>query len=201
MWHYHLNFFESDENTITIHPALYKRLTCLRKYIKGGSLIDIGCNEGFYCFGFHDICNSIYGCDHKNHIIQESKKIQNTYNITNVEFGVERAPNINRLSLQQWDHCLYLSLHHHIISQLGWSKANAFLQTISQHCNNMYFDMGQSDKKPSHWAEKLSKVGNIEEWMRDYLLENTDYNTIELIGAFPSLIPLERRLLWHLTKQ
>lgn len=198
---YHPNFFTATENTVAGRSDLFRRLDFLKAHINGGSLIDIGCSKGFNCFGLREQCDYLCGIDHHKDLIAECNEIKDENNVNNVEFDVASIPqNLDKIKSRKWDHCLYLSLHHHILVRSP-SAADKFLNILGQHCSTIYVDMGQqneSNAKSAYWWSRLPDTkGNQEKWMYNYLTEHTQCKNAVVIGTSLAFGE-EERLLWKL---
>ena len=193
---YHPNYFQQDG---AVRHGCQQRLDIIRRYIHGGSLLDIGCSEGFYSFGLSDRCGPILAIDKEASLIQACHTIKGS-NEVDIDF---QCMNIDELlqSMTTWNICLYMSVHHHIVAQLGMKAASNTLRTLSQKCNCMFFDMGQRNEQNCtmhKWWQLLPPNTDQEKWLQEYLSANTVYTDIQLIGS--SVIHNVRRLLWKLTK-
>jgi len=193
---YHPNYFQQG---VAVRNDCQQRLDTIKGHVKGGSLLDVGCSEGFYSFGLADRCGPILAIDKELSLVQKCWKIKKTYKV-NIDFqhmGVDRLLR----STETWDTCLYLSIHHHIVAQLGMEIAGDILRTLSRKCSCMFFDMGQKNEQNCtmhKWWQLLPRNIDQEVWLRKYLKANTIYTNIQFIGS--SRIHNVRRLLWKLTK-
>lgn len=203
---YHPNYYEQGG---AVRHGCQQRLDLIRKHVKSGSLLDIGCSEGFYSFGLADRCKPVLAIDKELPLIQECHRIRKSHNV-DVNFqhmwaddllvSMETLSSIDGYPCE-WDTCLYMSVHHHVVAQFGIERASEILCTLSQKCNCMFFDMGQKNEQNStmhKWWRLLPPNVNQEQWLLEYLQENTVYTDIQLIGG--SRIHNVERLLWKLTK-
>lgn len=191
---YHPNYFKQSG---AVRNNCQQRLDLIREHVQCGSLLDIGCSEGFYSFGLADRCKPILAIDKELPLVQACHKIKGSHDI-DIDFqcmGVDKLLQ----STTTWDVGLYMSVHHHIIAQFGMETANKILQVLSRKCSYMFFDMGQKNEQncEMHWWWKLLPPNTDQEtWLREYLETNTIYTDIQLIGS--SHIHNVRRLLWKL---
>lgn len=195
---YHPNYFHQGG---AVRSDCQQRLELIRKYVQGGSLLDIGCSEGFYSFGLSDRCKPILAIDKELPLIQACHKIKGSHDV-DINFkhmGID--DDAIRHETETWSTCLYMSVHHHIIAQFGMEAANGILRRLSQRCDCMFFDMGQKNEQNCEmhtWWKLLPPNIDQKVWLREYLETNTEYTDIQLIGS--SLIHNVGRLLWKLTK-
>lgn len=190
---YHPDYSSGVENGH--RQDCHARLKLLKKYIKGGSLLDLGCSEGFYSFSFFDICD-VTGIEQAE---KEYLHCQKRAGLIDIDFiRGDILTSFDVIESQYWDTILYMSVHHHIIEQVGMEKATEFLKQISANGAQMFFDMGQKNENcPQHeWHQLLPDTDDSGQWTHDYLKKNTVYDNIEKIGSSP--IHGIQRALWKL---
>lgn len=202
---YHPNYFQQGG---AVRSGCQQRLDLIRKHVKSGSLLDIGCSEGFYSFGLADRCKPILAIDKERQLVRECHKMKESHKV-DIDFhhvGVDKMLQSMETSFTdgyfcKWDVCLYMIVHHHIIAQFGIEKANKILRILSQRCSCMIFDMGQKNEQNCtmhKWWQLLPPNTDQEAWLSEYLATNTVYAHCQLIGS--SQIHSVGRLLWKLTK-
>ncbi len=193
---YHPNYFQQGG---AVRNGCQQRLDIIRPYVQSGSLLDIGCSEGFYSFGLSDCCKPILAIDKEQSLVQVCKGIKKSHNV-DIDFQCMGVDELLQLA-KVWDICLYMSVHHHIIAQFGMEVANDILRQLSQRCDCMFFDVGQKNEHncTGHkWWQLLPSNTDQEAWLLEYLVANTVYAYFQLIGS--SRIHNVGRLLWKLTK-
>ena len=197
---YHPNFFESSGRK-HVRQDCMGRLKSIQDHIEPGSLLDVGCSEGFYSFGLHKNCSRILSIDKEPQLIEIARTIQQDQNQGwNIDFRCMELDDVLS-GIGHWDACLYLSVHHHIISQFGLDIAKDILRKLSEKCDTMFFDMGQKNEQNSEmheWWQLLPENDDQEKWLAEHLGDNTIYSHAEIIGS--SDIHKVKRLLWKLTK-
>ncbi len=194
---YHPDYYAKTE---TGHRQdCHARLRLLKQHIKGGWLLDLGCSEGFYSFGFAKICDYIVAIEQADEEYISAGLSQDEYG-TRISFSQRSIlDSFDIIEPDRWDAILYMSVHHHIIEQVGLEKAKDFLLRLSRNGKQMFFDMGQKNENcPQHeWHRLLPDTDDSEQWTYDYLKKNTVYDKIEKIGSSP--IHGIQRALWKLT--
>ncbi len=197
---YHPNFFEKAGGS-PVRKDCRKRLQIIQDHIKRGSLLDVGCSEGFYSFGLHKNCSRILAIDKEQQLIQIADTIKHDQDqCWHIHFQCMKLDDI-LVGCGYWNTCLYMSVHHHIIAQFGLDGAKGVLLKLSEKCDTMFFDMGQKNEQNCEmheWWKLLPKNDDQKKWLAEYLSENTKYNRIEIIGS--SRIHNVERILWKLTK-
>ena len=195
---YHPNYFQQGG---AIRHDCQQRLELIKGHVQGGSLLDIGCSQGFYSFGLCQKCSPILAIDKESHSIKTCEKIRQNNSIASaIDFECLSLDDILE-ECDFWDSCLYLSVHHHIVAQFGFEAAKLMLKRLSEKCHNMFFDMGQKNEQNCamhKWWKLLPTNTDQKTWLREYLETSTVYTDIKLIGS--SHIHNVGRLLWKLTK-
>lgn len=178
---YHPNFFDLSESK---RKDCFDRLNLIKKYINKGSLLDIGCSGGFYSFGLHSVCKPIMAFDNVKPLIDGCLKIQKEYNTT-INFRVGTLIDTFIKDNAPWDNILYMSVHHHIISQVGFDQATKIFSDLSKYCSKLFFDMGQKNEKckQHEWWRCLPNTNDQKEWLTNYILDNTDFSNVSIIGS------------------
>lgn len=178
---YHPNFFNPSLGVQRQHCG--QRLHLIKPWV-GGSVLDIGCSEGYFSFGVAEQAQAVLGIDWKQSLIDIC-----------IATGKGRVENVGfiRADLESWvktgvqyDTTLYLSVHHHIMGCHGMKAAAAILAKIMDNTKgNLLFDIGQKNefhKGVNNWW-KILPDGDPDEWIRG-LLKDAGATTIEKLGAF-----------------
>ncbi len=196
---YHPNFFDAGGNGV--RQDCLGRLKTIQDHIEPGSLLDIGCSEGFYSFGLYETCGPILAIDKEQSLIDTANAIrQDQRQCWHIHF---QRMELNEIfsGNGHWDTGLYLRVHHHIVAQFGLDAAKDVLRKLSEKCDTMFFDMGQKDEHDCQmhkWWKLLPTNENQVQWLAEYLGHNTVYSHVEIIGS--SKIHKVARWLCKLTK-
>lgn len=197
---YQLNFF--DRSRKGHRKDCMERLALVREHaLGGGSLLDMGCDRGLFSFGLADMYSKVLGVDNCTETQQECNHLRDLHQ---QDFGhvtfVQQSVSEMTVSLKPDEHTtiLYMSVHHHVIAQVGWKQANEHLRKLAEGCTQMFFDMGQKDERcPQHsWHRLLPEMPDPHAWLEDYIRHYTRFTGVHLIGSSP--IHGIRRLLWKL---
>lgn len=177
---YHPNFFAPSGRVQRHHCE--QRLAKILPFVSG-SVLDIGCSEGYFSFGVAGQADYVQGIDHHQRNIDTCRRYQEK-RASNVIF--ERA-DLERYiqSSRAWDTTLYLSVHHHVRGCNGVDKAAEILARIlSITRGNLLFDIGQKNEvhTTNNWWKGLPD-GDPDEWVRG-LLEDAGAKVIDKLGAF-----------------
>lgn len=112
----------------------FDRLDLLRQHIDfdGLRVLDLGCANGFFLLALADKLEFGLGVDRFDGNISTSKVIADTFGIQNLRF--EKAeitlPLIKGLIHQHFDVCLLLSVHHHLLRDLGIEQTKKIVETL-----------------------------------------------------------------------
>lgn len=197
---YHPNYFEDGDNVV--RQNCMERLERIRVFVKGGTLLDVGCSGGFYAFGLEQNCSGeIVAIDPSSSLVEECLRVKEKYR-SQVQFRVQGLEEFLDTDNKVWDTILYLSVHHHLVEQEGQDKAEKLLTKLSSRGNQMFFDMGQKDEgncEQHRWWQMFPDLGEVSEkdWIWLYLLTHTKYQRIDVIGSSP--IHGTQRLLWRMS--
>lgn len=158
----------------------FDRIDVLAKDIKkNGSVLDIGCNIGFFSHILQYLGNRVTGIDNDVHVevkqftkkssIQTAKQLNDEYGL-GVEFIEADFIDYLRNTDRKWDYVLFLSVFHHFFIGYGYSdqekmssvEAVSILQLIDRHTEKaLYFEM---DEKVGHsfgWGSTREVLENI----------------------------------------
>ena len=78
---YHPNYFQQG---VAVRNDCQQRLDAIKGHVKGGSLLDVGCSEGFYSFGLADRCGPILAIDKELSLVQKCWKIKKPIRLTSI---------------------------------------------------------------------------------------------------------------------
>lgn len=197
---YQPDFFKETEHH---RKGCDVRLATLVEHFDGGSVLDVGCSEGYNAFGVSLYATHVTAIDNKKENIAVCQQTAIEHNVRNVTFlnnDIEGFLRDNRHT--QWDCILCLSVIHQIAGSVGLERASAILKRLSCSGSTMFFDMGQKNEKRCEkhqwWKELPTTAGEQEKWLRHYLAENTDFDVINVIGSSP--VHGVHRLLWKLER-
>ncbi len=194
---YHKNYFEEGASH---RGGLEERLDLLVKHVKNPYVLDVGCSGGYFDFGLmdkRDDIKTIYAMDKEPDLIDgcaltQRENMPNDVEANKFIFFVAQSlsdyiafPSA-RVENGEANTCLYMSTHHHVIQKWGHEVAMFILQMLSLRFDQIIFDMGQKDEQGCDtypWWNELPETENSKEWVRNYLLEYTGFDTVDCIGS------------------
>jgi len=169
--------------------------------LKRKSVLDLGCNIGYFGWKHCELIRSYLGVDSDFSCTKAATSIKQVLGYEKINFLNMDVVEYIQTSQDHFDTCLFFSIYHHLMYQLGFEGAQNVLYRLNRICNELYFDMGQKNE-PSNPAR--SKWHNIlpeedpEVFIKREVLTNTVFNGSEVIGE--TLVGNSKRLLFRFTK-
>jgi SAM-dependent methyltransferase len=165
-------------------------------------VLDLGCNIGYFGWNNAQSLEAYRGIDHDENCIFAAEAISDEFSYKNLDYARRDVIKYLQEDIDaQYDVCLFLSLYHHILRQCGFDVARTGLDTISKHCDILYFDMGQvtekSNKARAKWQSILPDQ-SPEQFITEEVLTNTDYTESKIVGETD--VGNSKRLLFKFTK-
>jgi len=191
---YHPNYFKGGEGH---RKGCDIRLGAIRSCIKKGSLLDLGCSEGYFSFGLSNECDPVIAIDNVEENIQKCKEYGRSSYISHITFKVGDIISYVR-SLPDdfyFQNILYMSVHHHLLAQHGSNVGEEILYRLSERCSSMFFDMGQKNEKGClgyAWWKALPDI-NPDDYVKS-LFDKTKFTKICPICS--TLVHGAQRKLW-----
>ena len=144
-----------------------------------GTVLDIGCNIGFFAHVLQFLGNKVTGIDNDVHVevkkftekssIDTARSLNKKYKL-DVEFIEDDFVKYLESTDRQWDDVLFLSVFHHLFIGYGYSdfkkldssEAVKILQLIDRHTEkNLYFEMDEIVGSPFGWGSEEEVIRNI----------------------------------------
>ena len=161
-----------------------------------GSVLDIGCNVGFFSFKSAEAGHFAYGVEyHRSNILicNSIKSATNTKNVTFLRHFID--PDFIE-KMPAFDTVINLSVFHHWVKAYGLDRAKEMMKVLASKCNCMVFETGQSDEYGSQWPEVLSFMGDTpSEWIESFLKE-IGFKDVKNIGTFSTGLTATKRDLF-----
>lgn len=169
--------------------------------LSGKTVLDLGCEIGY--FGWNNAKKIKYyvGIDSDPTCIRAAQMIMMELRYKNICFiNADLISFIKKLKIH-YDICLFFSIYHHLLYQIGIKEARKTINKISKLCDEFYFDMGQKDESsnPSRqkWHNLLPDMTPRSFIMREILL-NTCFKSALILGE--TKVGNSKRLLFRFTK-
>lgn len=158
------------------------RLSMMLKYlesfpIKLHTYADLGCSYGWFVKKIHEKGYHATGIDRD---INATDVGCSVYNINKNHIIIDSVENYASNTQKKYDFVSCFSvLHHFITGRSGTVSGADLIQKIDQMTNHvLFFDMGEEHED---WF-KLSLKGWNADFIKSWLLENTTFDTVEILG-------------------
>ena len=163
---------------------------------KKGSVLDIGCNIGYFSFKFSEEGHFSYGVEHHRKNILICSAIKHCTQVTNVSF-LRHSVDIDFLEkMPKYETIVNLSVFHHWVKQYGQERAQKMMAIISDKCDCLIFETGQSNETGSQWPQILSFMGeDPEAWITDFLVQ-IGFKNVTNLGTFSTDLTQTKRTLY-----
>lgn len=149
-----------------------------------GSLLDIGCNLGYFTFKAAEKNKMAFGVDADPFYLITCNAVKNTQKIDNVHFLKGLIDKAYLEQMPSYDAVFNFSVFHHWVKAYGADEAQDMMRILASKCSTLFFETGQPDEEGTKWAEKLSFMGDDPQaWIKSFLQE-IGFTQVELIGTF-----------------
>jgi len=168
--------------------------------LKGKSVLDVGCNIGYFAWNHLDKFKTYTGIDNDLVCIQIANLIKREIGREDLLFKCSSIQELQKKS-KKYDVCLFLSVYHHLIHACGYIEARKILQKISEISKELYFDMGQKNEHTNSARKKwhdLLPDKDPYEFILNEVFENSDYVCGQAIGE--SCVTHSKRILFRFTR-
>jgi SAM-dependent methyltransferase len=160
------------------------------------SVLDFGCNEGYFCFRLSERGGLCIGIDWGYEAINYARGIAKYHQIENTLFVRQE---ITYESIDQFpivDLVICFSIYHHWARKLGEKTAFLIMQKIANRTNRfMVFETGQPDETDKKWAKDLDFMGHDHVTWCQGFLEKLGFNKVTILGEHATnLSPIPRTL-------
>ena len=193
------NAFIPRKNVLDDERASYGRLDAINSFLPENealSVIDVGCNLGFFTFKMAERGGFCIGIDYGRNEILAAKALAYKHSVDNIVFAQKEITPENASLLPKADMVICLSIFHHWIRKLGEQKSLKIMQGLADSANKYFvFDTGQPNEKGVDWNHKLEFMNpNIEDWADNYF-KNLGFSKVVNLGEYrTSLSEIPRTL-------
>ena len=161
------------------------------------SLIDLGCNRGFFVLKSASQGTFSMGVDHDWYEILYAKSVADINNVAHAAF-VNSEINIDFIrKIPSFDAVICTSIFHHWVRVYGKDKAFKMMELVANKTNKyLLFETGQYNEVETKWFENLEFMGDdSEQWIEDFLL-NLGFSSVVRSGKFDSNLSDVKRTLY-----
>lgn len=165
------------------------------------TVLDLGCEIGYFGWNNAKKIKHYVGIDSDPTCIRAAQIIMAELRYKNLCFiNADLISFIKTLKIH-YDTCLFFSIYHHLLYQIGIEESRKTINKISKLCDELYFDMGQKDEpsNPSRqkWHDLLPNITAKCFIMREILL-NTCFQSAFILGE--TKVGNFKRLLFRFAK-
>lgn len=161
------------------------------------SVIDIGCNEGYFVFKLAQRGGFCMGVDSGRNEIMLAESYKHTKGVQNVVFSnMELVPDSFE-GMPKFDVVIFLSVYHHIARHNGVEYALDFMRGISK-INKRYliFETGQPDESGVGWTKDMDFMKPDVVTYINNLLRSVGYTKVSVIGKNKAIRSNAQRVLF-----
>ena len=153
------------------------------------SVLDIGCNIGFFVLSLAQRGGICVGVDAAGKQILAAKAIAALNKAKNATFVHTAVTPENVFTLPRCDLVLCLSVFHHWVRVFGKDAACRMLQIVAEHTGRyLVFETGQPDEVGARWAYELEFMHpDADTWAQVFLRE-AGFAEVHNLGTFPTSV-------------
>ena len=164
--------------------------------LKQPSLLDVGCNQGYFTLRFAEKGGVCLGVDNDRAELMAARARAEIRKVRNVAFLEMTLKKENIQSLPVSEIVICMSVFHHWVRYYGKKSAEDMLSMLaSKSADTMIFDTGQPEETTTSWARELNfmqPTGPI--WIENHL-RSLGFSQVSQVGVFPTtLSPVPRSL-------
>ncbi|MFA5100766.1 MAG: DUF1698 domain-containing protein [Candidatus Omnitrophota bacterium] len=165
-----------------------------------GSVLDIGCNLGFFSFKAAESGRLAIGVDHNHFNIHFCRAISYVNRVDGSVF-VNKNLDLDTLrNLPKFDVIFNFSVFHHWVKSYNSETAQDMMRVLAKKCDRMFFETGQPNETGAKWAEKLHFMGSRPDVWIETFLRDIGFNDVRMIGTFPTGLTNVKRHLFIASK-
>ena len=165
------------------------------------SVIDLGCNRGFFVIKTAAEGSISIGVDHDWFEIIWAKAVAEKNNVNKALF-MNAEINLSFLNtMPSFDMVVCTSIFHHWVRIYGKEDAFNMMRSIASKTNKyLVFETGQYNETSTRWHDELDFMGDdYEKWIIDFLTE-IGFNEIKVAGQFSTRLSEVKRTLFVAVK-
>lgn len=175
------------------------RLEAIKRDICEADLcLDVGSNTGFFSNEISKLDVFTIGLESelKNVIVAKSQFAASNLVFKQFQLDIESV-NI----LPRADIILFLSVFHHLVKYFGKNEAVNILKILATKCDKQFFfETGQPDETGTKWCGQMGFLGNIDEWVNDFFINQCKFQKVKYLGSFETFLSSTKRKLFLAVK-
>ncbi len=154
------------------------------------SVMDIGCNIGYFVFRMAERGGFCLGIDWGRNQIMVARSLAELHRVNNAVFSEMEVDPKSITSLPKVDVVICLSIFHHWVRRYGEQKAREMLISLASRAEKyIIFETGQPDEAQKPWSRLLHFMNqpDFETWVKEFL-HTLGFEKVELCGPFPTSV-------------
>ena len=176
------------------------RYDALSEHLPNGeplSVLDIGCNRGYFVLRMAERGGFCIGIDSDRNEIMYARAQAEIYRIPNVVFATMIVDGKSVESLPSVDVTLCMSIFHHWVRSFGVDKAKDIMQVIAcRTVRYLIFESGGCEETEAEWAPELSFMGADSTFWTRRFLTDLGFSDIYEAGPFSTTVSQIPRMLY-----
>jgi SAM-dependent methyltransferase len=170
--------------------ALLRDLSC-------PSVLDVGCNQGFFTFRFAQKGGVCLGVDNDRAELMAARARAELRKVRNIAFLEMTLDKETIHGLPVSDIVVCLSVFHHWVRHYGPDGAMEMLALLTSKVGKvLIFDSGQPEEASTNWAPSLSfMLPSGPAWISRHL-ESLGFSQVKEVGVFPTSLSAVPRSLF-----
>lgn len=164
--------------------------------LKRPSVLDVGCNQGYFTFRFAEKGGICLGVDNDRAELMAARARAEVSKVRNIAFLEMTLDKESMRGLPVSDVVVCLSVFHHWVRHYGQGGAEEMLAMLAAKAGKaLVFDSGQPEETSTNWAQALAFMQpSGPAWIARHL-ESLGFSQVTEVGVFStSLSPVPRSL-------
>ena len=161
------------------------------------SVLDIGCNRGYFVFRMAERGGLCIGIDSDRNEIMFADALATVHGVPNVAFTTMVVDRKSVEGLPSVDVTICLSIFHHWVRSYGVEAAKDIMRVIADRTESfLIFETGGPDEEETQWADELSFMRSEDNaWIRCFLFE-LGFEEVSEEGPFTTTVSRIPRTLY-----
>lgn len=155
----------------------------------GYSVLDIGCNEGYFTIRMAEQGNFAIGIDVSSLSIRNAQDIARHNDVSGAVFSTFLVEEQTVAMLPKVDVVICLSVYHHWARKLGEEGAFLIMQGLARKTEKyLVFETGQPNERNVDWADELNFMRPDHKSYIIKLLHRIGFDDVTPIGLFETTV-------------
>ena len=152
----------------------------------GQSVLDVGCNIGYFSFKAAEAGNVAFGLDFDILYIATCRIIRESTGETGAQFLRQRIDLEYIERMPRFDAVFNFSVFHHWVKLYGEQHSRDMMRGLADKCRVMFFETGQSNEVNTSWSDKIEFMGPDPRAWTIRFLKEIGFSSVDVIGTYPS---------------